>query len=125
MYFYHVISDIPKHKGEHILLDENHPNGVHQRVYAQMETVKDIYKNPEAYRGKELTHVVDVALRELALEKVRKDSFQITVPVSLSTTFYAWVFQYVGKMSIVAPEHVRESYAAYLEEALDDVLGED
>ena len=75
MYYYHVISDIPKHKGEHILLDENHPNGVHQRVYAQMETVKDIYNNPEAYRGKELTHVVDVALRELALEKVRKEKY--------------------------------------------------
>lgn len=57
--------------------------------------------------------------------KVGKKHFTVTVPVSLSTTFYAWVFQYVGKMSIVAPEHVRTSYAGYLEEALDDVLGED
>ena len=46
------------------------------------------------------------------------------MPVSLSTTFYAWVFQYVGKMKIVAPEHVREAYAGYLEEAIDEVLGE-
>ena len=53
-----------------------------------------------------------------------KKHFTVTVPVSLSTTFYAWVFQYVGKMSILSPEHVRESYAGYLEEALDDVLGE-
>ena len=30
----------------------------------------------------------------------------------------------VGKMSILAPEHVRESYAGYLQEALDEVLGE-
>ena len=57
--------------------------------------------------------------------KAGKKHFTVTVPVSLSTTFYAWVFQYVGKMSILAPEHVRESYAGYLEEALDDVLGED
>ena len=57
--------------------------------------------------------------------KPGKKHFTVTVPVSLSTTFYAWVFQYVGKMSIVSPEHVRESYAGYLEEALDDVLGED
>ena len=56
--------------------------------------------------------------------KAGKKHFTTTVPVSLSTTFYAWVFQYVGKMSILAPEHVRESYAGYLEEALDDVLGE-
>ena len=56
--------------------------------------------------------------------KAGKKHFTVTVPVSLSTTFYAWVFQYVGKMSILAPEHVRTSYAGYLEEALDDVLGE-
>lgn len=57
--------------------------------------------------------------------KPGKKHFTVTVPVSLSTTFYAWVFQYVGKMSILAPEHVREAYAGYLEEALDDALGED
>lgn len=50
--------------------------------------------------------------------------FTVTVPVSLSTTFYAWVFQYVGKMSILAPEHVRESYAGYLEVALEDIREE-
>ena len=52
-----------------------------------------------------------------------KGYFFLTVPVSLSTTFYAWVFQFVGKMNIEAPEYVRRSYAGYLEEALDDVLG--
>lgn len=56
--------------------------------------------------------------------KPGKKHFTVTVPVSLSTTFYAWVFQFVGKMSIVSPEYVREAYAGYLEEALDDVLGE-
>ena len=50
--------------------------------------------------------------------------FTVTVPVSLSTTFFAWVFQYVGKMSILAPEYVREKHAGYLEDALDDALGE-
>ncbi len=50
--------------------------------------------------------------------------FTVTVPVSLSTTFYAWVFQYVGKMSIVSPGYVREAYAGYLEQAMDEVLGE-
>lgn len=52
-----------------------------------------------------------------------KKCFTVTVPVSLSTTFYAWVFQYVGKMGILTPKHVREAYAGYLEEALDEVLG--
>lgn len=55
--------------------------------------------------------------------KPEKNGFTVTVPVCLSTTFYAWVFQFVGQMSIVAPEYVREVYAGYLEQALDDALG--
>ena len=75
MYFYHVISDRPKKEGQHLLLDETHHNGVYDRVYAQMETVEDIYRNPDKYAGKELPHTVDVALRELALEKIRKEKY--------------------------------------------------
>ena len=41
-YFFHVISDIPKKVGEHIILDDKHPNGVHKRVYEELETVNDI-----------------------------------------------------------------------------------
>ncbi len=73
--YYHVISDIPKSVGEHIILDSNHPNGVHKRVYEQLSVVKDIYDNPGKYRNTELSHAVDVALRELALEKVRKEKY--------------------------------------------------
>ena len=75
MIFYHVVSDKPKQVGQHFVLDEKHPNGVHDRVYAEMSTVEDIYKNPEKYKGIELSHNVDVALRELALEKVRKEKY--------------------------------------------------
>ncbi len=73
--YYHVISDIPKKVGEHIILDDEHHNGVYKRVCDQMETVEDIRKNPDKYRNKELSHSVDVALRELALEKVRKEKY--------------------------------------------------
>ena len=75
MLFYHVISDKPKALGECFRVDEEHPNGVYERVRAQMETVRDIYANPEKYKDAELTHSVDVALRELALEKVRKERY--------------------------------------------------
>ncbi|MBR6442102.1 MAG: DUF2441 domain-containing protein [Clostridia bacterium] len=92
MEFYHVISDIPKHAGEHILLDESHPNRVHQRVYAQLGTVEEIYRNPEAYAGKELTHEVDVALRELALEKVRKEKYP-QYPSRMASLYVSRTFQ--------------------------------
>ena len=74
-FFYHVISDIPKRAGEHILMDEAHPNRVHMRVYEQIEVVKDIYRHPEKYRDAVFPHPVAVALRELALEKVRKAKY--------------------------------------------------
>lgn len=45
-YFYHVISDVPKHKEKHILMDAEHPNRVHMRVYKRIDTVKDIFSNP-------------------------------------------------------------------------------
>lgn len=75
MYFYHVISDRPKRVGQMFIVDEQHPNGVYDRVQAQMDVVKDIYAHPEKYEGVELEHSVDVALRELALEKVRKEKY--------------------------------------------------
>jgi len=75
MTFYHVISDSPKYAGERFTVDETHPNGVHDRVYSCIDTVEDIRLHPEKYEGVELSHNVDVALRELALEKVRKEKY--------------------------------------------------
>ena len=74
-FFYHVISDMPKKTGEHIVLDESHPNGVHKRVYDHIQKVEDIYNNPDKYKDTELDYPVMVALRELALEKVRKQKY--------------------------------------------------
>ena len=71
-----------------------------------------------------LDQVIDRFGDGVELKRKNKDSFYVTVPVCLSTTFYGWVFQFVGKMNIVAPEYVREAYAGYLQEAIDDVLAE-
>lgn len=71
-----------------------------------------------------LDQVIDRFGDQVEIGKVRSKTFEVKVPVGLSTTFYAWVFQFVGKMKIVGPEHVREAYAGYLQEAIDDALGE-
>ena len=70
-----------------------------------------------------LDQVIDTFGEQVELQNVQKDTFDITVPVSVSGTFYAWVFQFVGEMNIVAPGHVRDAYAEYLQQAIDDVLG--
>ena len=69
-----------------------------------------------------LDQVIDRFGDGIELEDIKKDTFKVTVPVNLSTTFYAWVFQYVGKMGIEAPEYVKEEYTGYLKAALGDAL---
>ena len=66
-----------------------------------------------------LDQVIDQFGEQIELKNKTKNQFTITVPVSLSTTFYAWVFQYVGKMKIVGPEYVKGEYQKFLKEAID------
>ena len=49
--------------------------------------------------------------------------FEITVPVSVSGTFFAWVFQFTGEMKITGPEWVVEKYENMLDEALTALQG--
>ena len=57
------------------------------------------------------------------VSNVRRETFDITVPVHISGTFYAWVTQFIGEMTITGPGHVRDAYAEFLQEGIDDVLG--
>ena len=70
-----------------------------------------------------LDQIIDKFGEQVEINNIQKDTFDITVPVSISGTFYAWVFQFVGEMNIIKPDHIVEAYADYLQEAIDDVLG--
>lgn len=72
---YHVVTEKPMYIGQHIIFDENHHNGVWKRVNEKLAIVNAIYNNPEKYRNIELEHHTAVALRELALEKVRLSKY--------------------------------------------------
>lgn len=71
LFVYHVVTEKPMYIGQRIVFDNGHHNGVYARVKEKLEIVNDIYNNPEKYKGTELEHHTSVALRELALEKVR------------------------------------------------------
>lgn len=71
----HVVTEKPMHIGQHIVFDDNHHNGVWIRVNEKFDIVNDIYNNPEKYKDIKLEHHVSVALRELALEKVRIEKY--------------------------------------------------
>lgn len=68
-----------------------------------------------------MDHVIDHFGDKIETVNVTESTFDTTVPVSVSTTFYAWVFQYAGKIRIIGPEPVREGYQEMLKEALDEI----
>ncbi len=75
-------------------------------------------------RHKILDQVIDRFGEGIELKNITKQTFDVTVPVCISGTFYAWVVQFIGEMNIVAPGHVRDAYAEYLQDGIDDVLGQ-
>lgn len=72
---YHAVTERPMREGQHILLGQDSHNGVYARVMAKLDLVERIYANPAAYQGRELEHHTAVALRELAMEEVRRQLF--------------------------------------------------
>lgn len=48
------------------------------------------------------------------VEAIDEESFKATVSVCVSTTFYSWVFGFNGKIRIMGPQLVRESYKEML-----------
>ena len=71
-----------------------------ERVEVKLEVRNDLAK-----------YIVDRFGTKLKTEKINDERFAVTVEVSLSPTFYAWVFQFGGGMRILAPE-----------KAVDDIL---
>lgn len=49
------------------------------------------------------------------------ERFIATVDVSVSSTFYSWVFTYAGRIKIVSPASVVEDYKGRLQLAIEGV----
>lgn len=69
-----------------------------------------------------LDQVVDRFGDGITIRKVDQGIFDVTVPVAVSGTFFAWVFQFVGEMRIMEPKRVREKYVYLLQDAIDDAI---
>ena len=70
-----------------------------------------------------LDQVIDRFGENVNLKILDTDTFDVTVPVAVSSTFFGWMCQFTGEMRILEPRHTREAYADWLQEAIDDVLG--
>ena len=74
MKVYHVVCDRPLQVGQRIVFDDNNRSGVYQRVMALADTAADVLSHPEKY-PLPLEHHLDVAIRELAMEQVRRERY--------------------------------------------------
>lgn len=92
MYAFHVVTDRPMYVGQKIIFDDSHHSGVYQRVYDKLNIVNDIYDNPEKYDETKLEHHTSVALRELALEEVRKKKYP-QYPSRMSCLYVSKTFE--------------------------------
>ena len=72
---YHAVTDRPMRAGQTILFDDAHHSGVYTRVMEKLSAVEDIYAHPGRYTAAGLEHHTAVALRELALEEVRRSHY--------------------------------------------------
>jgi len=84
--YYHVVTDKPVKVGQIIIFDEIHHSGVYNRVYELKDKVDNIYLHPDNYNENEFDHHLKVALRELALEEVRKNKYP-NYPSRLSSLY--------------------------------------
>jgi predicted DNA-binding transcriptional regulator YafY len=48
--------------------------------------------------------------------------FKATVDVSASPTFYGWLFGFGGKIQILSPESIKESYKELVKNTLETLM---
>ncbi len=68
-----------------------------------------------------MNYVVDRFGEDVQTSIVSKERFDAVVDVSVSQTFFAWVFQFAGAMQIVSPKAVKEQYSEMLDKAREQV----
>ena len=64
-----------------------------------------------------MNSVLDHFGSEAKTKAIDKNTFRLICEVSLSPTFFAWVFQFCGKVRIVSPESAVKKYRDILENA--------
>ena len=50
-------------------------------------------------------------------------SFRLTVEVSISPTFFGWVFGFCGKVQILAPKSAKKQYRQMIVQATEEIKG--
>lgn len=63
--------------------------------------------------------VIDHFGDKVKTQKADEEHFQFAAEVSVSPTFFAWVFMFGGKIKILSPQSVKEEYAELIKKAIE------
>ena len=66
-----------------------------------------------------MNNIIDQFGKDVRTEKTADGMLNVIAAVHLSPTFYGWLFQYVGEMTVTGPEYVRDEYAQRMREGLE------
>ena len=67
-----------------------------------------------------MRNVIDQFGEDIQTERISNTQFKASVKVSISPTFYAWVFRFAGMMKIVGPDSVRKEYFELARKVIED-----
>lgn len=101
------------------------PSGFDSAVYANQifEMYDGKTKMVELKCANELMKVIiDRFGEDVETEIIDDEHFKIKATVSVSPTFFGWVFGFVGKMSIISPTDAIEQYKFLAKTALSETL---
>ena len=62
--------------------------------------------------------VIDRFGKDITLDKVDENNFAVRINVAISSTFFAWIFQFGSKVRILSPENVLEKYKCNLHDTM-------
>ena len=110
MYAYHVVTDSPMVVGQKIVFDETHHSGVYKRAYERLDIVNDIYAHPEKYDPEKTEYLTMVALRELALEEMRKEKYP-QYPSRMACLYTSQTYEEAEKWGWYFSTHGRPTYS--------------
>ena len=93
-----------------ILPDKAVPKPKHDSEHARVELLCE---------NAMMNTVLDHFGEKVKVKKADGEHFTFTAEVSVSPTFFAWVFEFGGKIKILGPQSVKDAYAELVKKAME------
>ena len=86
------------------------------RMFSGVETKVTLCCRPNV-----LDQLIDRFGEDIELRERQDGTFETTVPVCISPTFFGWLAMYIGQITLIGPEETCELYAEHLQRGIDEV----